>query len=94
MKVQVIASRQESLRNFVTEDEYAKIKKACSELIAVMKTVTLRKIWAVVDHLVNVSDGREPEIKYAANSEKTNGTSPASKPGTKPGGTVPKRPLR
>ena len=71
-KPKVINHRLEPLRQFVSASQYLAIKHALDELRLQTSDVTLRQIWAVVDHLVAVNDGREEEIRYAPDSKKNN----------------------
>ncbi len=60
--------RQPTVCVFVPENKFRAIKLCCNNMVE--SNITLREILAVVNHLVEVSAGREIEA-YAAASQKT-----------------------
>jgi len=81
VKPEITNPRYDSLKMFVSQEQYSEIKKACSTVVGVVAGITLRRVWAVVDHLVAVNDGRENEIQYATNSKTINADSNRNKSG-------------
>lgn len=57
--------RGEALKQFVNEQQYDAVKKAVDKLVHAGVDLTLRKIWASLDHMIAVNDGRETEVYLA-----------------------------
>ena len=69
------------LTELVTENKYLAIKLVCQNLAE--SNISLREIWAVVDHLVEVAAGREIEVYAAVGKKAVVNQSSATKPGTR-----------
>ena len=72
---------RQTLKDFVDEKQYVHVKARILERKD--DGFTLRQIWAVVDHMIEVSAGREIEVYAAVGKKAVVNQSSATKPGTR-----------